>query len=162
MKLLKIKTLLSIIFISGLILSACNNKKVYKEIHNMPNKSWTKDNIVTFKPELEGNKQKHHIKLLLRHIYGFALTEFQVFTEMITPSGEVISKNITVEVMNDSREYNSECLGDYCDLEVTVFNDYIFKETGTYTFKFEHQAGLNPLPYVLDVGLLIEKTNGNE
>lgn len=159
---MKTQTILAIFFISGLIFWGCNDKQVYKEIHKMPNKSWTKENTLTFKPEIKEPGQKHNIKVLLRHIYGFALTEFNIHSVIETPSGKLIEKTITAEVMDEKREYNSECLGDYCDLEVTVYKGFTFDEAGTYTFKFTQQANLNPLPYVLDIGLLIEKTNGDE
>ena len=159
---LKIQTVLSIMFISGLFLSGCNDKQVYKEIQNMPNKSWTKENVLTFKPNMEADKQKHHIQLLVRHIYGFALTEFQIHTEIETPSGKQIEKTITAEVMDEKREYKSDCLGDYCDLEVSVYDNFTFEETGVYTFKFTQLADLNPLPYILDIGLLIQKTEKHE
>jgi hypothetical protein len=82
--------------------------------------------------------------------------------EQISPTGKTKSKNYKLKVFKGNSEYYSDCAGDYCDLETLIKENFKFKETGKYTFKISHDEKVNPIPNVMQVGLIIDKVFENK
>ena len=50
-----------------------------------------------------------------------------------------------------------DCLGDNCDIQVSIQQNAFFPLTGKYTFKITQDMRVNPLPYIKDVGMRVEQ-----
>lgn len=145
--------------ISLLILMACDPGKVYeKHSPDFDNYEWKKEQVVGFTTSIEEINLNYDIYIAVRHIYGFPFKEIGVELNIKSPSGEIASIPVLVEVINENNKYYSECAGDYCDLEVLAIDHFRFMGKGKYTFSISHNNSIDPLPGVMDVGLVIRKT----
>ncbi len=154
MKVLKAIALLSFIF----VMFSCNENRVYeKHRKNFTEYRWKSSNVCEYSPVIEDINQEYKIIFAFRHIYGFQFQSIAINVEMTTPSGEVTSKDYTIEVIGNGKKYLAECAGDYCDLETVIEDNYKFAETGTYTFKIKHLMENDPMLNVMEVGLIIDK-----
>ena len=154
---MKIKIILSILILTTFALS-CNKNRIFEEHNtNFPKFRWDKSNIVEFSPEITDNNCDYKIFIAVRHIAGFQLKDINVKLDIISPSGEVTTKDYTLPLYNKNNEALSDCAGDYCDLESMIEKNFKFKETGKYKFRLSHQMSINPIPNVMEVGLIIDK-----
>jgi gliding motility-associated lipoprotein GldH len=156
-KIKHMKTYKLVFLVSVLFITACHSNRVYEEhIKNFKNYRWDKTNVIEFNPEITDSIHKHQIYLALRHVYGFQFEKMLVQLTTITPSGQIIKTPYSLNLTDENKEYKSECAGDYCDLEVLIEKDVIFSEIGTYTFQVAHLMPINPVPNVMEFGMIIE------
>lgn len=148
---------MAILFIA-LFISGCNKNKVYEEHKtNFPQFRWEKSNVVEFNPEIIDNDSNYEITIALRHIFGFNLKSIKIDLEMISPSGEKTMNEYLLSFYDDQGDLLSVCAGDFCDMEQLIEDDFKFKETGEYQIKIYHRMDINPIPNIMEVGLIIEK-----
>jgi gliding motility-associated lipoprotein GldH len=154
---MKNKPLFTFLIVSLFIFS-CNKNRIFEEHNtNFPKFRWDKTNIVEFSPEITDNEGNYKIFIAVRHIAGFQLKDINVKLNIISPSGEETTKDYNLPLYDKNNEALSDCAGDYCDLEILVENNFKFKETGKYKFRISHQMSINPIPNVMEVGLIIDK-----
>ncbi|MBN2664819.1 MAG: hypothetical protein JXR68_14310 [Bacteroidales bacterium] len=147
-----------VLFILLFFVTSCNENRVFeKHRKNFTDYRWQSSNICEFSPVIEDTTLDYQIYFAFRHIYGFQFKSISINIEMTTPSGKITSKDYVIDVFGTGNEYLSECAGDYCDLETLIEDNYKFEETGTYTFKIKHLMENDPIPNVMEVGLIIDK-----
>ncbi len=140
-----------------LFITSCDSGHVYKKFkQNFPDYRWEKVNVLEYTPKITDTTSKYQQILTFRHIYGIPYEAVEVNVEITTPSGEVSDKNYILQLYDGKTEL-SECAGDYCDLETVIEDNYTFPETGTYKFKISQVTNKDPLQFVMEVGLIIDK-----
>ncbi len=152
----KNKFLLAIVF--AVLVIGCNENRIY-ETHKsgFTNYRWDKTNVVEFKPQISNVEENYMVYVAIRHVYGFQLKSVKVRVEIKSPSGKTSSKLYELKVFKNSNEYISDCAGDYCDLEVLVEKDFKFEEPGEYVFSISHEMDVDPVPNLMQIGLIIDK-----
>jgi len=152
MKLLKP---LSILLILGLI--SCNPNRIFENHESdFPDRRWEKNHIIEFNPNITDTGVEYRIYLALRHVYGFQFQNMIVKVTSTSPSGIKAVKNYEFQVLGENNEYLSDCSGDICDLETVIEESVKYTESGVYTYTVEHQMPVDPLPNVMEFGLIIE------
>lgn len=140
-------------------LLSCNTGKIYEEHNtNFPKFRWDKSNVVEFNPEITDTASNYEITVALRHIFGFNLKSIKIDFEIISPSGEKSLNEYLLSFYNDQGDLLSACAGDFCDFEQLIEDNFKFKETGAYQINIYHRMDVNPIPNIMEVGLIIEKS----
>ncbi|MBN2776901.1 MAG: hypothetical protein JXR36_04635 [Bacteroidales bacterium] len=141
----------------AILLSSCNPNRIYeKHRKNFTDYKWNKTNVLEFSPVIDDIDAEYQIHIAFRHIYGFQNDAIDLNVEVTTPSGDVSNNIYTINVRSGN-EYFGECAGDYCDLEQIIQNNYKFPETGTYKYKITQVTNDDPLQWVMEVGLIVDK-----
>lgn len=153
---MKILRILALILTIGLI--SCNTNRVYeKHQKDFPKNRWEKSNVLTFSPTIEDTTATYRVYLALRHVYGFQFGNMKTKVTSTTPLGDTTTKNYEFTVVGPDKKYLSECAEDICDLEAVIEENVKFSELGTYKYTVEHEMPVDPLPNVMEFGLIIEK-----
>lgn len=138
-------------------LTSCDSNNVYKKFKkNFTDYRWEKSKVLEYSPVIQDANIDYQVYIAFRYIYGFPQESIDVNVEMTTPSGDVTTTLYTLYLRDGMEEYGV-CAGDYCDLEQLILEDYKFPETGTYTFKITQATDDDPLQWVMEVGLIIDK-----
>jgi len=146
-------------FFVAIFFTSCNKNKVYEEHKtNFPQFRWEKSNVVEFNPEIIDTTSNYKITVALRHVFGFNLKSIKIDLEIISPSGKKITNEYILSFYDDEGNLLSLCAGDICDMEQLIEDDFSFNETGTYEINIYHLMNINPLPNIMEVGLIIEKS----
>ena len=154
MKLLK----LTIVLMLLAAITGCNENRIYsKHDTSFPKFRWEKSNKIEFTPEITDANPDYQIYVALRHVHGFQFPSLTVNVEYISPSGKSEKKDYSIKVVGADGEYLSDCAVDLCDLETLVEDKFKFKETGKYKIIVEHSMKQDPLPNVMEVGLIVDK-----
>lgn len=150
--------IMAILFVA-IFFAGCNKNKVYEEHKtNFPQFRWEKSNVVEFNPEITDTASDYEITVALRHIFGFNLESIKIDLEIISPSGKKTMNEYLLSFYDEQGNFLSLCAGDFCDMEQLIEDDFNFKETGEYQIKIYHRMEINPLPNIMEVGLIIEKS----
>jgi len=142
----------------ALLLFSCNPGRMYEKHLGTPGLEWEKSDKKKFSVDITDTNVKYDIIIAVRHAQGFPYKYLHVDMKSITPSNKESSRIYELEVIDDGNQYKGEGMGDIWDLEVPVEKDVTFKEAGTYVFEIEHKEQNDPVAFIMEIGLIIEKT----
>lgn len=139
-------------------MSSCDRSTVFdKNDDNFPQFRWEKAREIRFEPTIEDNSVPYDIGLNFRHVNGFQFRDMRVEVVRTSPSGETVAKEFSFAVLDSEDEYLSSCALDICDLQTSFEEGIRFEEAGKYTYNIRHLMPADPLPNVMEVGLVIRK-----
>ncbi len=146
-----------ILVVIGVSFSGCK-PSLYKHFIDIPSNVWQKDNVVIFKVEMEKPIQKADVRLAIRYVEGYFYDHLKVNVKRTSPSNEVLTKDINIQMMDKEGNYIGEGMGDLWDIEQTLDNGFEgFGEAGTYQYEFSQTMDDNQFPLVVEVGLIVEE-----
>ncbi len=149
---------LSCLALVAITLTSCDPNIVFEEHDkNFPKYRWQQENVLTFNPVIEDTSAQYNVYLELRHVYGFQFEEMKTLVVRTSPGNNVEVYTYSFPLFDANKEYLSECAEDICDRRVMVEEGITFPEKGTYRFEMTHQMPADPVPNVMEFGLVIEK-----
>lgn len=150
---------LPFIFCFGLILSGCDENVVYKAHEDIDDGLWYIKNKPTFKVEIKDTTATYNMYYLLRNTLQYPYYNLYLTRKFEAPGNKVISN--TLEEVYLSNEATGKPfghgLGDLFDHKIPFLKNYRFPRSGTYTFTLAQSMRQNPLPFVMSVGISVEK-----
>ncbi|MCA1750962.1 MAG: gliding motility lipoprotein GldH [Cryomorphaceae bacterium] len=140
------------------LITSCDSNTVFdKNDDNFPQFRWEKDREVKFEPAIEDISVPYDISLKFRHVNGFQFRDMRVEVVRTSPSGKEVARDFNFPVIDSEGEYLSSCALDICDLQTSFEDGVIFEESGKYIYTVRHLMPPDPLPNVMEVGLVIHK-----
>lgn len=143
--------LLSSLFVS------CNKNVVFSEYKTLPEEGWKTENKLTYTVDIADNKPYHNVFLTVRHADSYPFSNLFVFLTTTYPSGKTSVDTLECILANKKGEWQGDGAGDLWDNKIPLKQNLIFPQTGKYTFTFEQGMRQDPLPLILDFGMVIEK-----
>jgi gliding motility-associated lipoprotein GldH len=147
-----------LIFLSVILVSACNNNSIYKMNAEIPNMEWARSNIIKFNTEIIDKAQKYDLTLLLRHSDAYLYSNFLFNMKIVYPSGKEVIKDYEVQVRDKNNEFTGDGAGDIWDLETPIEKEMLFDETGKIMIEIKQAMDCDPLNMVMEAGINIEKS----
>ena len=148
---------LSLLIILTLSVS-CSKNQIFRETNReFPMNRWVKNDDQVFKPKIVNTALNYNVKLTFGHVYGFQFQKVPIQIIMESPSGEIEMLDMNLVILDENEDDIGDCLGDICDLEMPIKENYAFSEPGEYTITVKNKFNNTFLPNVLAVGLLVEK-----
>ena len=156
---------MKILFVSVIIcivLSACDEARVYEQNVDFPEGSW----MVGEKPEFEFTIDKPADRYTLYGnirnsiSYPYARIFFTYYLQDST--GAEIQKKLVTQYLFDAKSgkpFGNSGLGDIYDHRFDLLKDYQFKYRGRYKIRFEQLMRVDTLQGILAVGLRVENNN---
>ncbi|MCE7068400.1 gliding motility lipoprotein GldH [Dyadobacter sp. CY326] len=151
--------LLASVFFFGLILSGCDENVVYKAHEDIDDGLWYIKNKPSFKVEIKDTTATYNLYYLLRNTLQYPYYNLYLSRSFTAPDQRVIS-NTLEEVFLSNEETGKPYghgLGDLFDHKIPFLKNYKFPRSGTYTFTLSQSMRQNPLPFVMSVGISVEK-----
>jgi len=143
--------LLSVLFAS------CNKNVVFSEYTKIPEEGWKRENKLTYTVDIVDNKPYHNVFLTVRHADSYPFSNLFVFLTTTYPNGKISVDTLECLLANKKGEWQGDGAGDLWDNKIPLKQNLIFPQAGKYTFTFEQGMRTNPLPLILDFGMVIEK-----
>lgn len=147
------------IFAFCLATSGCDKNVVYKAHEDIDDGLWYIKNKPTFKVEITDTTVTYNMYYLLRNTLQYPYYNLYITKTFTGPDQKVISN--TLEEVFLSNETTGKPyghgLGDLFDHKIPFIKNYKFPRSGTYTFTLTQSMRQNPLPFVMSVGISVEK-----
>ena len=149
---------LSILFLI-LVLSSCDPNRVYEKNIKIPDGIWYRDNIVQFELQIEDTINSHNLYVNVRNTSLYPMSNLYLFITTTAPSGHSVRDTVEIVLADNKGKWVGSGLGDIWDLQQLYKKNVRFAQRGKYSFDFEQAMRTEKLPFVLDVGLRVEKAD---
>jgi gliding motility-associated lipoprotein GldH len=138
---------------------ACDQNVVYKAHEDIDDGLWYIKNTPTFKVEIVDTTKTYNLYYLIRNALQYPYYNLYMTRHFTGPDQQVISH--TLEEVYLSNEVTGKPfgrgLGDLFDHKIPFLKNHRFSKPGIYTFKLSQSMRQNPLPFVISVGISVEK-----
>jgi len=137
----------------------CGKNVILSHYETLPEEGWKTENKLTFTADITDNKPYHNVFLTVRHADAYPFSNLFVFLTTTYPDGKKSIDTLECILANKKGEWQGDGAGDIWDNKIPIKQNLIFPSTGKYTFTFEQGMRMNPLPLIMDFGMIIEKVD---
>jgi gliding motility-associated lipoprotein GldH len=148
---LTVCSLLCLLFVS------CNRNVVYSKYEKLPEEGWATENKLSYEVDIEDIAPPHNVFLTVRHADAYPYSNLFVFLTTTYPNGKTTVDTLECVLANKKGEWQGDGAGDLWDNKIPLKQNVKFPMPGKYKFTFEQGMRTNPLPLILDFGMVIEK-----
>ena len=142
-----------------IILSSCDPNLVYEKNIRIPDGIWYRDNIVHFEVVVDDTISSHNLFVNVRNTSLYPMSNLYLFIETTAPSGHSVRDTVEVILADQKGRWLGSGLGDIWDLQQLYKQNVRFAQRGKYSFEYMQAMRTEKLPFILDVGLRVEKAD---
>lgn len=155
------RTVCLISFLAAFLLFSCHNGRVYEKNYKIPDGIWDRHKPVTFEVQIDDTISAHDLYINVRNTGLYPMKNLFLFVRTTAPSGHSIKDTVEIILADDKGKWYGKGLGDIWDLSQLYKENIRFAQEGRYIFSYEQAMRVEDLPYILDVGLRVEKSDVN-
>lgn len=138
-------------------LTGCDTSRIFEENTDIPKYIWNLD----FKPEFTVNISDttllYNIYVNVRHTKFYPNSNLWIFITTKFPGGKKLEKRVELTLADKEGRWQGDCLGDICDIQLPIQQNAFFDHPGNYIFQFAQIMRTDNLPFVMSIGLRVEK-----
>lgn len=154
----KFFTIIGFVILSVLFIS-CNDSIVLSEYTKLPEEGWKTESKLTYTVDIKDNAPYYNVFLTVRHADSYPYSNLFVFLTTTNPNGKTTVDTLECILANQKGEWQGDGAGDIWDNKIPLKQNLKFPQTGKYIFTFEQGMRTNPLPLIMDFGMVIEKVD---
>jgi gliding motility-associated lipoprotein GldH len=155
------KKILFGLLLSISLLSACETIDVFEKNVNIPNHEWSS----TFKPEISfevsDTTSLYDIYVVVRHTdaYRYKNMWLNVYTKI--PGDTLLKQRLDLLLATDDKGWLGSGMDDIFEHRIRITSQpQKLTRSGIYIFRLEQIMREDPLRYVMNVGIRVEKVKG--
>ena len=148
----------SMLLISVWVLS-CDNNAIFKSYEDLKDTKWYVKKIPSFTFEVKDETVPYNIYLLIRNASQYPYNNLYVTRYIYGPDGKQISNRLEEVTLFNPKTGKpfGDGLGDIYEHKVLSTRNFKFPKKGKYTIKLKQYMRQDPLPYVMSIGVIVEK-----
>ncbi|WP_159637194.1 gliding motility lipoprotein GldH [Sphingobacterium composti Ten et al. 2007 non Yoo et al. 2007] len=137
--------------------SSCTTDAYFEENKEIANRSWNYNQIPSFDIKINDKTAKYDVFINLRHtnLYDFSNIYVLLHEKGNSLIDTAYRKEIKLAELDG--KWTGKLSGSLYEIQYLAKSDFVFPDTGTYTFGLEQNMRVNPLLEVADVGIKIIK-----
>ena len=141
-------------------LFACDESVVYKAHEDIEDGLWFIKNQPTFKVEITDTLSTYNLYYLVRSAVQYPYYNLYLTRKTTSPAGKVSSslEEVFLSDQITGKPYGKG-LGDLFDHKIGFLKNYTFPQSGIYTYSLSQSMRQNPLPFIISVGIAVEKVD---
>lgn len=143
--------------LTAILLISCDPNRVFEKNIRIPDGIWNRNNPVRFEVVVEDTITPHNLYINVRNTGMYPVSNLYLFVTTIAPSGHTIKDTVQVILADERGKWLGKGLGDIWDNQKLYKEQVRFAQKGEYIFEYEQAMRLEKLPFILDVGLRVEK-----
>ncbi len=141
----------------GISFVSCNKNVVYSKYETLPEEGWRADHKLSYDIDITDANALNNVFLTVRHADSYPYSNLFVFLTTLYPDGKTTLDTLECVLANPKGEWLGDGAGDIWDLKKVLKKNVRFSQVGKYKFTFEQGMRANPLPLIMDFGMVIEK-----
>jgi gliding motility-associated lipoprotein GldH len=153
------KPFIFVLSLGFLVMFSCDPARVYEKNIRIPDGIWFRDQPVGFEFTVEDTISAYNLYINVRNTSLYPMSNLYLFITTIAPSGHFIRDTVEVILADEKGKWLGSGLGDIWDLQQLYKRNVRFAQKGSYRFKYEQAMRAEKLPFILDVGLRVEKSD---
>lgn len=154
------KKIVSIIILSVFITS-CIRIDLFEKQSQIPSQEWYYSNVPQFTFTIEDTSSRYNVFVVLRHTDLYQYNNIWLNIGSASPLDSITHyQNINLRLGSDSKGWEGTGMDDIFEVRKNISPGPLsFKKPGDYTFSVAQIMRDNPLKYILDVGIRVEKVS---
>lgn len=136
---------------------SCSKNVVFSEYKKIPEEGWRISNKLSYEVTIDDNSKYHNVFLTVRHADAYPYSNLYVFLTTTYPDGKTSVDTLECVLANKKGEWQGDGAGDLWDNKIPLKQNVHFPQNGKYIFTFEQGMRSDPLPLILDFGMVVEK-----
>jgi len=148
---------LILLFSASLFVSSCEQSRVFDKNIPLEKEGWFYGEAKLFEVEILDTAIAYNMYVNIRHTDEYPYNNIWLKLNTTLPDGTTQENKINVELSMLTGEWTGNCIDGICYTTVLVQHNFALQQKGKYVFSLEQDMRMNPIPYVLDVGIKVEK-----
>lgn len=157
LKVIEVKKLILSLFLGLIILSSCDQGKIYEEYIDIERITWNRFDVKTFEFEIKDASDGYDFYIVLRHHTGIPFNFITTRFTLYTPSGEIRTLEQKIMLKDKEGKLLGDGMGDLWDVVHLVREDFLFTEPGICKVEIASTMSKADLPGILQLGLIVRK-----
>lgn len=146
-----------LIFSLCFLIYGCDPNRVFEENMDIPELTWDVKNKLTFEVPIEDTTALHNLYVNVRHASHYPYANLYVFITIKFPNGKLAKDTLECVLADPEGQWKGEGMGDIWDNQILWKPKVKFPLPGTYSFEYEQAMRTDQVPFIMDMGLRVEK-----
>lgn len=140
-----------------LLASSCDRNRVFENNIDIPDYSWDVKNKLSFDVNIDDTISLHNLYVNVRHASQYPYANLYLFIVIKFPNGKLAKDTLECVFSDQNGKWKGEGMGDIWDNQILWKPNVKFPLKGKYTFEYEQAMRTEQVPFIMDVGLRVEK-----
>jgi gliding motility-associated lipoprotein GldH len=149
------KIVLGIVLV--VFLGACSPLDFYEKTIFFPEHQWDSKNQPSFTFEIKDTLSNYHLYVVIRHQDAYHFNNLWLNVQTKGPGMPPISQKINLTLANNTKGWLGSGMDDVFDHRIRITTTPIRLKKGIYQFSLQQIMREDPLPFILNAGIRIEK-----
>jgi gliding motility-associated lipoprotein GldH len=151
-------SLKAVFFFAALaLLAACDSKRFYEENKEIPSGTWDNKNKIAFEFDIPDTTTYYNVLINVRNASQYQFANLCLFVTTTYPDGSTSKDTLDCPLQDPTGKWLGKGIGDLWDNKLLFKPSVKFPRAGKYRIEYEQAMRPNPLSYITDVGLRIER-----
>jgi gliding motility-associated lipoprotein GldH len=145
--------------LTGLLffLVSCGQIEVFEKNTTIPDYKWATSFAATGSFEIKDTTSSYNIYIVLRHTDRYDFNNIWMNVGLQPPGDSLFFQKIDLNLGSDATGWEGTGTNDIWEVRKPLALNKRFIKKGEYQFKILHIMRVDPLPYVMSVGMRVEK-----
>ncbi|MEZ5012992.1 MAG: gliding motility lipoprotein GldH [Chitinophagales bacterium] len=140
-----------------LLFISCDESRVYEKNLSIDKNGWSYDDDFSFTVNILDTASAYNMFVNVRHTDAYPYNNLWVKLITVFPDSTKEESKLNVFLSKPEGNWTGQCVDGMCFNTALIQKNFTFPQAGTYTFILEQDMRMDPLPYVTDIGLKVEK-----
>jgi len=136
-------------------MTSCNNTAILDQDATITNRKWLYNEQPVFQVKVSDNTVRYDIYLSLRHSLNYRFSNIFLLLKETDPNNKHKTSRVEVKLAEPDGRWLGNGSGSIYSHQVRVASNYLYPDTGTYSYQIEQNMRVNPLLEVVEVGIRI-------
>lgn len=140
-----------------LFIASCDTVDVYEKTEAFSSHNWSSPNKISFTFTIADTVASYNIYAVVRHTDAYHFNNMWMQLRTVAPDNNVTDQQVKIKLGDNTKGWLGSAMDDIIEHRV-LLNRYPVKlKKGNYTFTLQQIMREEPLQYVMNAGIRVEK-----
>ncbi len=139
------------------LLASCNTLDVFEKTESFPKHQWSSLTKPSFTFTIEDTVSAYNIYVIIRHEDAYHYNNLWLNISTQAPQETLKTQLVNIILANNKKGWLGTGMDDVFDHRVKITRNPVKLKKGNYTFLLQQQMREEPLMYMLNAGIRVEK-----
>lgn len=146
------------IILASLMMFGCGKINLFEKQIKIPDQDWYYENVPQFTFQINDTVALYNIYVVIRHTDLYKYNNIWLNLGSQAPGDSMHFQKLNVRLAHDKSGWEGTAMDDIIEVRKNISPGPVsFKKPGQYTFSVSQVMRENPLKYIMNVGIRIEK-----
>lgn len=143
-------------------ITGCDDTRIYETNKDFKGNDWFIDSVAFFSFEIKDATSDYNILTNVRNAISYPFANLYIKYTLLDSNNKTIDGKLLRLPLFDKKTGKpyGDGLGDIFDHQFTLLKGHKFQEPGVYKVRIKQYMRQDPLPFIMSVGVRVEKAEG--